>query len=223
MNQHIIIKNDSGIFGAAGELEQKLYAKGCRTIIGVDEAGRGPLAGPVVAAAVYIHEDEIIDGLDDSKKLTAVRRDILFDAIITSGAAYAVGIIDNTIIDKINILRATFRAMAEAVNKIPLEPDCVLVDGNHAIANLNKPQIAVVGGDASCRSIAAASIIAKVTRDRIMNHYANIFPKFGFAKHKGYPTADHMRELKQHGPTPIHRRSYKPVAEIIAQTEMTFA
>lgn len=223
MNQHIIIKNDSGVFGAAGELEQKLCAKGCRTIIGVDEAGRGPLAGPVVAAAVYIPEDEIIDGLDDSKKLSATRRDILFDAIITSDAAYAVGIIDNTIIDKINILRATFRAMAEAVNKIPLKPDCVLVDGNQAIANLNQPQIAVVGGDASCRSIAAASIVAKVTRDRIMNHYAKIYPKFGFAKHKGYPTADHMRELKQHGPTPIHRRSYKPVAEVIAQTEMTFA
>ncbi|MEZ5358405.1 MAG: ribonuclease HII [Candidatus Zixiibacteriota bacterium] len=223
MNQQIIIKDDFGVFGAAGELEEKLCAKGCKTIIGVDEAGRGPLAGPVVAAAVYLPEDEIIEGLTDSKKLTAVRRDILFDAIITSRAAYAVGIIDNMMIDKINILRATFRAMTEAVKKIHLTPDCVLVDGNQAIANLNLPQIAVVGGDASCRSISAASIIAKVTRDRIMDHYANIYPKFDFAKHKGYPTADHMRELKEHGPTPIHRKSYKPVAEIIAQTELSLA
>ncbi|MCK5127423.1 MAG: ribonuclease HII [candidate division Zixibacteria bacterium] len=221
MGQKIIIKNESSIFGPAGELENRLKEKGCRNIIGVDEAGRGPLAGPVVAAAVYLPESACIEGLDDSKKLTATKREILFDKIVSSDAAYAVGIIDNELIDKINILRASLRAMTEAVHKLHLESDCVLVDGNQTIPNMELPQIAIIGGDGLCPSISAASIIAKVTRDRIMDHYDNLFADFSFAKHKGYPTAAHMKELKLYGPTPIHRKSYKPVAEVLSQMEMS--
>ncbi len=221
MSQKIIIKNDSGIFGSAADLERRLFDKGCNTIVGVDEAGRGPLAGPVVAAAVYFPDNEIIDGLNDSKKLNAARRDEMFDLIVNSRASYAVGIIDNLVIDKINILRGTFRAMTEAVNKLHITSDCILVDGNQTIPNLDLPQIAIVGGDAACPSISAASIIAKVTRDRIMDHYDTIFENFCFSKHKGYPTAEHMKELKMFGPTPIHRRSYRPVAEVISQMELS--
>ena len=221
MNQKIIIKNDASAFGPLRFLEERLREKGCRRVIGVDEAGRGPLAGPVVAAAVSLPDGVMIEGLDDSKKLSAIKRDILFDRIVASGAAFAVGIVDNELIDRINILRASLQAMAVAVNKLRLKPDCILVDGNQIIPNLDLPQIAVIGGDAVCPSISAASILAKVTRDRIMDHYGKLYRDFAFSRHKGYPTADHMRELRECGPTPIHRKSFKPVSDVIAQVELS--
>ena len=221
MAQKIFINDRTGFLQGAGDLEERLRKNGYRQIIGADEAGRGPLAGPVVAAAVLIPEGTSIDGLDDSKKITPARRELIFDRIIASEAAYAVGIVDNEMIDRINILRASLRAMAQAVAKLKCQNAFVLVDGNHTIPNLEFPQMAVIGGDAICPSISAASIIAKVTRDRIMDHYARLYPQFAFGKHRGYPTADHIKELHQHGPTPIHRVSFKPVQEIISQLEMS--
>lgn len=188
--------------------------------MGVDEAGRGPLAGPVVAAAVILPDDLIIVGLDDSKKLSATRREIIFDEIVSSSAAYAVGIVENEMIDRINILRGSLRAMAQAVGKVAVRPNLVLVDGNQPIPGMDYPQMTVIEGDASCRSIAAASILAKVTRDRIMDHYAEIYPQFSFRKHRGYPTAEHLKELRLYGPTPIHRRTFRPVQEMISQVEL---
>lgn len=221
MSNRIVIEHSSVMPAGGEDLEQRLRIRGFVTIAGVDEAGRGPLAGPVVAAAVIFPDGCTLEGIDDSKKLTAIRRDIMFDRIVTSEAAYAIGIIDNDIIDRINILRASLRAMALAVAKLPRTPDVVLVDGQQAVPGLNCAQITVVGGDAICPSIMAASILAKVTRDRIMEHYARIYPDFSFSSHKGYPTPEHVRELKSFGPTPIHRRTFKPVADVIAQLELS--
>lgn len=219
MDQRIIIKDDAGRLRGAGGLEDRLRRNGYSHIVGVDEAGRGPLAGPVVAAAVILPAGLEIDGLDDSKKLTSVRRDIVFDRIVSSKAIYAVGIVDNDIIDSINILRASLRAMTEAVNKLKAEPDVILVDGNQTMPGVRTPQMAVIGGDAACCAISAASILAKVTRDRIMDHYARLYPLYSFSRHKGYPTPEHLRELRQYGPTPIHRKSFRPVQESILQTD----
>jgi ribonuclease HII len=221
MAQKILIKDEIGRLGGALDLELRLRQNGHNVLIGADEAGRGPLAGPVVAAAVMITEETVIEGLDDSKKLTPARREILFDRIITSDAAYAVGIVDNEMIDRINILRASLQAMAQAVAKLKYRQAMVLVDGNHTIPNLDFDQLAVVGGDALCPSISAASIIAKVTRDRIMDHYDRLYPNFSFSRHRGYSTAEHLRELKLYGPTPIHRMSFKPVQEMAFQLEMS--
>jgi ribonuclease HII len=221
MAQKIFITDEIGLLGGVGGLEDRLRQNGYPDLIGADEAGRGPLAGPVVAAAVLLPEGTIIEGLDDSKKLTPAKRDLIFDRIIASDAAYAVGIIDNEMIDRINILRASLRAMALAVSKLKCRNAFVLVDGNHTIPNLDFPQLAVIGGDALCPSISAASVIAKVTRDRIMDHYAKLYPRFAFGRHRGYPTADHLKELRAHGPTPIHRQSFRPVHEIVSQMEMT--
>nr|MBN2276940.1 ribonuclease HII [candidate division Zixibacteria bacterium] len=199
-------------------LEASLHEKGYRYIAGVDEAGRGPLAGPVVAAAVILPVGLEIEGVDDSKKLSARRRDELFDEIAASGAFCAVGIIDNETIDKINILRAALLAMRKAVSSLEQKPELVVVDGTSAIPNLDIPQLAVAGGDALCKSVSAASIIAKVTRDRIMDKYDERYPEFSFACHRGYPTKKHLDELRQYGPTEIHRKSFKPVMEILEQT-----
>lgn len=220
MNQRIIIKDETGRLSGVGGLEDRLCQNGYRCIVGVDEAGRGPLAGPVVAAAVVLPEGDTIEGLQDSKKLSSARRDLMFDRIVSSEAAYAVGIEDNETIDSINILRASLRAMAQAVHKLKLTPEVILVDGNQTIPGVKSPQMAVVGGDASCQAIAAASILAKVTRDRIMDHYARLYPLFAFNRHKGYPTAEHLRELREYGPTPIHRQSFRPVQEVISQMDL---
>ena len=201
----------------APQLEQMLYTRGFRNVCGVDEAGRGPLAGPVVAAAVILPHDIEIEGLDDSKKLTPAKRDQLFDEIVRLALPCAIGIIDHQTIDTIHILQASLRAMWKAVGDLELSPDVVLVDGNQMIPNLKYPQFAVVGGDRHCRAISAASIIAKVTRDRIMEKYQTLYPDFSFAVHKGYPTAAHLEELHRCGPCDIHRRSYKPVADMVNQ------
>ncbi len=199
------------------KMEEMLTAKGYESICGVDEVGRGPLAGPVVAAAVIIPQGIIIEGLNDSKKLSPARREILFEDIINSKAICAIGIIDNESIDTLNILRASLMAMRKAVSELSISPDFVLVDGNQPIPQITFPQFSIISGDSLCKSIQAASIIAKVTRDRIMCNYEKLYPTFSFSKHKGYPTPEHLSELKQFGLTDIHRKSFKPVAEIVQE------
>jgi len=221
--QKIIIKGRAGVLSAMPGIEDKLRENGYADIVGVDEAGRGPLAGPVVAAAVILPADFEIDGIDDSKKLSALNREKAFDRIVSSEAAYAVGIVDNEMIDRINILRASMRAMTQAVAKLNCREPFILIDGHLPVPNLEYPQLAVIEGDGCCPSIAAASIIAKVTRDRIMDHYANLYPQFSFSRHKGYATPNHMRELKENGPTPIHRQSYRPVHAILNEPELALA
>ncbi|HOP08303.1 MAG TPA: ribonuclease HII [candidate division Zixibacteria bacterium] len=198
-------------------IEQMLTDKGFSAICGVDEVGRGPLAGPVVAAAVIMPPDLKIEGLTDSKKLSPKRREIIFEQIADLELPCAVGIIDNECIDKMNILKASLMAMRKAVQDLQPNPDFLLVDGTFTIPKMTQPQYAIVGGDALCASISAASIVAKVTRDRIMDRYQTLYPSFSFAQHKGYPTRAHLEELREHGPCEIHRRSFKPVAELVDQ------
>ncbi len=198
-------------------LENMLAEKGYRYICGVDEVGRGPLAGPVVAAAVIMPPETKIEGINDSKKLTPLQRERIFEEIVELGLVCAVGVIDHECIDKMNILKASLMAMRKAVMDLKQSPDIILVDGNYPVPNVAQPQFAVVGGDSQCQSIAAASIVAKITRDRIMDRYQALYPSFSFSKHKGYPTPEHMEELREYGPTEIHRRSFKPVAELVNQ------
>jgi ribonuclease HII len=193
--------------GTTLEFEQVLWAKGLTTVAGVDEAGRGPLAGPVVAAAVIVLPGVCIDGIDDSKKLSPARREDLFREICEAYPSVGIGIIDSTEIDRTNILVATMRAMREAVASLSVRPQYVLIDGNRC-PELDIPADAIVDGDARCYSIAAASIIAKVTRDRMMIAYDEEFPGYGFAAHKGYGTRDHRLAIAALGFCPIHRRSF---------------
>jgi len=177
---------------------------------GVDEAGRGPLAGPVVAAAVILPKECEINGLNDSKKLSHQKREILYHQIKAVAVSIGVGIIEPDEIDRINILRAALLAMEIAVKKLNPKPDFLLIDGNIR-TSLLIPQQAVIGGDSICNSIAAASIIAKVARDLIMYDYHNIHPEYNFKKHKGYPTKEHYEALRKFGPCPIHRKTFRGV------------
>lgn len=188
--------------------EAKLWSQGLKHVAGVDEAGRGPLAGPVVAAAVIFPRGIYIPGIDDSKKLSPGKREYLFPIIQKKAIAFAVGIVDEKEIDAINILQATFKAMYLAISKLSVEPQHILVDGR-ANPYLNHTQTAIIGGDALSFSIAAASILAKVTRDRIMINLDQTYPSYGFAQHKGYPTKQHIAAIEQHGLCPIHRKSFK--------------
>lgn len=202
------------------EFERALWSDGIARVAGVDEAGRGPLAGPVVAAAVvlppeWFHEglpDEL-KGLNDSKQLTALQRERFFH-VLTSGGKVAFGIarIDSEQVDDLNILQATHRAMNAALAQLQPAPDHVLVDGLR-VKTLRHPQTPLVKGDARSYSIAAASVLAKVTRDRLMLDYDRQWPAYGFAEHKGYGTARHMAAIIEHGPCPIHRRSFAPLKE----------
>ena len=176
-------------------------------IAGIDEAGRGPLAGPVVAATVILPKDIFLPFLNDSKKVTEKRRDVLFDEIKQNAIAYGIGIASNTLIDEINILQATYEAMREAINALEKTPDVLLVDAVH-IPDINIKQVGIVKGDAKSVNIAAASILAKVTRDRLMAEYDKIYPEYGFASNKGYGTATHIAALKEIGPCAIHRKSF---------------
>ncbi len=194
-------------------LERKLRARGIGPIAGVYEAGRGPLAGPVVAAAVILPEDLLISGLNDSKALSADRRETLFDRIGETALAVSVGRADSGEIDRLNILQATHLAMRRALETLSLLPERVLVDGN-SLPNGPYPEIAVVDGDATSLSIAAASIVAKVTRDRLMAEYDRQFPGYGFSRHKGYGSADHLRALAERGPCPIHRQTFSGVSRL---------
>lgn len=194
--------------------EKKAASSGFLLIAGVDEAGRGPLAGPVVSAAVILPADFSVEGVNDSKKLTAAKRDRLFDRIRAEVVSVAVGIADHEEIDRLNILQASLLSMKRAVKALETPPDYLLIDG---IFTLSYPtaQEAVKKGDSLSMSIAAASIIAKVTRDRIMDNYDREFPQYGFKKHKGYPTQKHREAIQQHGPSPIHRKSFSGVKEFV--------
>ena len=181
-------------------------------VVGVDEAGRGPLAGPVVAAAIVLCARGVPRGIDDSKKLNAEMRDALHGRLVKT-CAYGIGIVDVEEIDRLNIYHATMLAMSRAVDALGLAPGMVLVDGN-ALPKWTHPATAIVSGDALCRSIAAASIIAKVTRDRLMADYDDLHPGYGWRQNKGYGTAAHREALIRLGPSPLHRRSFAPVAQL---------
>lgn len=202
--------------------EADLKRKGFDLIAGVDEAGIGPLAGPVVAAAVILKDGIRINGLDDSKKLTAGHREELFSIIIGSSISIGIGIVDHSTIDKINILQASFRAMQAAVGTLSRIPDHILVDGIRKIPHISCPQKSVKKGDGKCVSIAAASIIAKVVRDSIMYNYDLIYPLYGFSRHKGYGTEEHLLMLRRYGPTSIHRTSYEPVSKCLNRKGFLF-
>jgi ribonuclease HII len=190
--------------------ERKLWRAGAQAVAGVDEAGVGPMAGPVVAAAVIFAPENHIKGVHDSKQLTPERREALIERIRDGALAVGVGIAEVEEIDRMNIYWATMRASVRALEAMGRAPDHVLVDGRE-IPRLAFPQTRIVGGDRKSFCIAAASIVAKVTRDRMMQEYEARFPGYGFAQHKGYCTADHMAALERLGPSPIHRRSYAPV------------
>ncbi|HQQ88750.1 MAG TPA: ribonuclease HII [Oscillospiraceae bacterium] len=189
------------------EFERAKRVEGYSVICGVDEAGRGPLAGPVYAAAVILSADYEIEGVNDSKKLSAQKRERLFDEITAHALAYAVISCDNRVIDEINILEATMQAMKQAVESLSIRPEIVYIDGNRT-PKLEIPCRAVIGGDAVSASIAAASILAKVSRDRFMLEMDQQYPDYEFAKHKGYPTALHYEKLREHGPCEIHRLTF---------------
>lgn len=187
-------------------IEAALKAEGSCRIAGIDEAGRGPLAGPVAAACVILDEDYIPEGINDSKKLSPKKREILFEEIMAS-AIVSCALVDEKTIDTVNILEATKLAMRRAAAGMPQKPDFILIDGNFVIGACACER-AVIGGDAKSASIAAASIIAKVTRDRLMLRLDEEYPMYGFAKHKGYGTREHIENLLKYGPCPYHRRSF---------------
>jgi len=183
-------------------------------IAGVDEAGRGPLAGPVVAAAVVLDSAVTLEGLADSKRLSAAQRERLFDDIVQRAVCHAVGIASVEEIDRLNILKATMLAMERAVAELRLAPRAIVVDGKHT-PRVACPAEAIVKGDSKVPAIMAASIIAKVTRDRLMDQLALEFPRYGFERHRGYPTPDHLAALSEHGPSDVHRRSFRPVRVLL--------
>ncbi len=187
--------------------ERELTERGFKYVCGVDEVGRGPLAGPVVCAAVIMRADGIVEGVDDSKKLTAKKREKLSALIRQNAIAWAICRVEPQIIDEINILQATRLCMKNAVESLSVRPDFVLTDGNMTL-DISIPQQSVVGGDAACYSIGAASIIAKVYRDEVMDEYAAEYPAYAFEKNKGYGTAAHISAIKECGICPIHRRSF---------------
>lgn len=192
---------------------EKLACKqGYRTVAGIDEAGRGPLAGPVVAAAVILPEGCLLEGVTDSKKLTDLKRRLLFDVIMERAVSVGVGFSDSQTVDRINILQATLRAMEAAVIQLSPAPDCLLIDGISRTA-LTLHQRTIKKGDSLSLSIAAASIIAKVTRDRLMEAFDKEYPGYGFAAHKGYGAQTHLEAIKRLGPSPIHRLTFRGVKE----------
>lgn len=190
------------------EIEKDLYSKGFKNICGIDEAGRGPLAGPVVVAGVIMPQDSMIEGINDSKKVTEKRREKLYDEIIKEAISYFVAVIDHNVIDDINILNATKQGVTQVVDGLEIKPDLIIVD---ALTNINTrgiPYEPIIKGDAKCYNIAAASILAKVTRDRIMRQWDEIYPQYGFISHKGYGTAKHISAIKEYGLCPIHRLTF---------------
>ena len=185
--------------------ERQLADEGYKYIAGVDEAGRGPLAGPVVVAAVVMPLDKLIEGVNDSKKLSAKKREALYELIMQSALSVKVSVISHEIIDEINILNATKRGMLECINGLE-HADVALIDAVKLQAQI--PTLSIIHGDALSYSIAAASIVAKVTRDKLMLEYDKLYPQYNFGKHKGYGTAEHIKMLKEYGPCTIHRRSF---------------
>lgn len=199
--------------------EKEFFTLGHNFVAGVDEAGRGPLAGPVVAACVIIDNNFQIEPGDlelvaDSKKFSAKKREIIFKAIKEKALSVEISVVSRETIDKVNILRASLAAMRKAVEKSRVKPDFILVDGNFKIPKLDIPQKAIVSGDALVWVIAAASIIAKVSRDFLMEEADKLYPEYGFAKHKGYGTKAHIAKIMEIGPCPIHRRSFAPIKDM---------
>jgi len=190
--------------------EAEVRAQGFRVIAGLDEAGRGPLAGPVVAAAVVLPAKRSLKGIDDSKKLSAGQREEIFSLLQAKARALGIGIVEAREIDRLNILRASLKAMELAVENLSLSPDFLLIDGIHPL-NLPLSQRTIPKGDQRCLSIAAASIVAKVTRDRLMIAYHDEYPEYNFARHKGYGTKEHLEAIRKHGCCPIHRQSFKSI------------
>ena len=188
--------------------ELSLYNDKIQYICGIDEAGRGPLAGPVVVGAVIMPKDSMLEGVNDSKKISEKKREKLYELITSEAIAYSVGIVDQEVIDDINILNATKKALTESIIGLETKPDIIMVDALNKIDTCGIPYISVIKGDAKIYSIACASIIAKVTRDRIMYEYDKIYPAYGFAKHKGYGTAFHINAIKENGLCIIHRKSF---------------
>ena len=190
------------------EYEKKLYEKGIKYIAGIDEAGRGPLAGPVVVGCVILPPESFIEYVNDSKKVSETKREMLYDKITTEAIAWSTGIVWQDEIDEINILNATKKALTSAIDNLKIKPDKILVDALDKIDTRGIPYISVIKGDAKIYSISAASIIAKVTRDRIMREYDEVYPEYGFAGHKGYGTAKHIGAIKEYGICPLHRKSF---------------
>ena len=190
------------------EKENDLRKKGFQYICGIDEAGRGPLAGPVVVASVIMPTDSMIEGVNDSKKVSEKKREKIYEQILEEAISYGVAIIGQDEIDEINILNATKKGLTISLQELTLKPDLILVDALNGIDTMGIPYDSVIKGDAKCYSIAAASIIAKVTRDRIMREWDKIYPEYGFEKHKGYGTAAHIAAIREYGLCPIHRRSF---------------
>lgn len=188
-------------------LENEIYAGGVKRLCGVDEAGRGPLAGPVCAAAVILPQNCEIQGLNDSKKLTEKKREALFDVICAAAVSYGIAFATVEEIEEYNILGATFMAMNRAVAMLDPVPELALIDGNRN-TGIQIPSRCIVGGDGKCADIAAASVLAKVTRDRYMRQMAELYPQYGFEKHKGYGTKAHYDAIRAYGPSPIHRPSF---------------
>lgn len=188
------------------KFEDPLYETGVKYIAGIDEVGRGPLAGPVVACSLILRKDVLIEGVNDSKKVSESKREKLFDIILDNVEAYGIGIVNEKVIDEINILNATKKAMTDAVNKMKITPEHLLIDAEKL--NIGIPYTPIIKGDALSISIAAASIIAKVTRDRMMQEYDSIYPGYNFTKNKGYGTKEHIDAILKLGPSPIHRKTF---------------
>lgn len=190
------------------EYENKLHKNGIKYVCGIDEAGRGPLAGPVVVAAVIMPEDSFIEGVNDSKKVSEKKREKLYEEITRTAISWSVAIIDEKKIDEINILNATKRGVTECIASLSIEPNVIVIDALENINTLGIPYEPIIKGDAKVYSISAASIIAKVTRDRIMREYDEKYPQYGFLQNKGYGTAKHIQAIKKYGICSIHRRSF---------------
>lgn len=210
-------QNRTGALEDPWAYELEAREQGCRCIAGVDEAGRGPLAGPVVAAAVVLPQTFEITGINDSKKLTKAHREAAYQRILKESIDVGVGIVDADVIDEINILEATHLAARNAILGLRNKVDVALVDGR-PMTGLPCPQRAIIKGDSKCVSIAAASIVAKVTRDRIMTDYDRKYPEYGFCRHKGYYTQEHLQALDQHGVCEIHRRTFFPICQKVSMT-----
>ena len=190
------------------EFEEKLYEDGIKYIAGIDEAGRGPLAGPVVIGCTIMNRESFIEYVNDSKKVSETKREMLYEKITNEAVAWSTGIVWQDEIDELNILNATKKALTIAIDKLEVKPDVILVDALDKIDTRGIKYISVIKGDAKIYSISAASIIAKVTRDRIMREYDEVYPEYGFAGHKGYGTAKHIQAIKEYGICPLHRKTF---------------
>ncbi|HWI62433.1 MAG TPA: ribonuclease HII [Symbiobacteriaceae bacterium] len=213
-------KRERERIGRMFSYERQVWAMGYRMVAGLDEVGRGPLAGPVVAAAVILPGELILPGLEECRRLSGKRRQELYDEIRTRAVAVGIGMIHPEGIDEANVMMATYKAMAKAVSDLTVPPDYLLVDSLH-LPGVPQPQALIAGGDGQSCSIAAASVVAKVTRDEYMVEMDKVYPQYGFASHKGYGTLEHREALEKFGPCPLHRRSYGTVREIISLTSGT--